>query len=348
MADPVVCWCGNADLSPFSSEYSECKSCETLVSLTPLTTAQLAVNDDDTDFYGKQYWLNHQRQDLGFPDIRSRSRNDLTERNLHWLKVLLKYCLPAADVLEIGCGHGSFVALMQQTGYRASGVEMSPWVVSFGHEAFQVPIHLGPVENLDIPLNSLDAIVLMDVLEHLPDPVSTLRCCADFLKPEGFLLIQTPEFQENMSYQLLKESQSPFLKMLQADEHLHLFSQKSVTKCLEQVSLNHIYFEPAIFSAYDMFFIASKTHLNAYSTDQIESTLLAHPHSRLTLAMLDLRERELALAEALQESEKDRAERLNQIILLTQQLKESEIDREARLNQINTLTKWLEEERGES
>ncbi|MBD2109757.1 class I SAM-dependent methyltransferase [Nodosilinea sp. FACHB-13] len=341
------CWCGSAEFSAFSPDYSECKICKTLVLQNSLPDNYLIVKNDETDFYGKQYWLGHQNRDFGYPDVYERARNDLTERNLHWFKALMKYCLPPADILELGCGHGSFVALLQQAGYKASGAEMSPWVVSFGRDTFQIPMYLGPVEGLDIPSNSLDVIALMDVLEHLPDPVATLCHCVDLLKPGGFLIIQTPEFQEGMSYPLLEESKSPFLEQLKVDEHLYLFNQKSVTKCLEQVGLKYVCFEPAIFAAYDMFLIASKEPLVTHSSDAIENALLAHPYSRLTLALLDLRERELALVEALKESEKDRAERLDQVTILTQKLKESEIDREARLDQIDALTRWLKEERGE-
>ena len=49
----------------------------------------------------------------------------------------MKYRLPPANVLEVGCAHGSFVALMRLAGYEASGVEMSPWVVEFGQEALR-------------------------------------------------------------------------------------------------------------------------------------------------------------------------------------------------------------------
>lgn len=340
------CWCGNSNFIPFGPQYGECQVCKTLVSQDSLSDEQLVVKDDESDFYGKQYWLGHQNNDLGFPDIYTRSRNDLTERNLHWLKILLKYCLPPAKVIELGCSHGSFVALMQQTGYEATGIEMSQWVVSFGSETFQIPMSLGPVENLGIPPNSLDAVALMDVLEHLPDPTATLRHCANLLKPKGFLLIQTPEFREGMNYPLLEKSNSPFLEQLKADEHLYLFSQGSVIECLKQVGLNYVCFEPAVFAIYDMFLIASKEPLKTYSSEQIEAILLASSQSRLTLALLDLRERELALTEAMQELNLDRAARLDQIHILTEKLQESEADRAARLEQINTLTEWLKQGRG--
>ena len=209
-----ACWCGNADLLPFGAEYGECRACGTLVYLKDMPPEQLLVRDDETDFYGKNYWLEHQQDAFGNADIFTRARNDLTERNLHWLKTLLKYCLPPAKVLELGCAHGSFVALLRQAGYDATGAEMSPWVVEFGQKTFGVPISVGPVEALEIPPGSLDVIALMDVLEHLPDPVATMAHCLKLLKPDGLLLIQTPQFKEEMNYTTLVETNAPFLEML--------------------------------------------------------------------------------------------------------------------------------------
>nr|WP_242020330.1 methyltransferase domain-containing protein [Nodosilinea sp. FACHB-131] len=336
------CWCGNSNLSTFSSKYAECKVCGTLVSLNPLSTDQLFVHDDEVDFYGKQYWLDHQSQDLGFPDIYIRSRKDLTERNIHWFRTLVRYRLPPGDVLEIGCGHGSFVAFMQQAGYQSSGVEMSQWVVSFGEKTFGIPVYLGPLENIDLSKGSLDVIVMMDVLEHLPNPVTTLQNCLELLRPDGFLLIQTPEFKEGKTYSDLVDLQSPFLGMLQPDEHLNLFSRRSIVRILNELGVKNILFEQAIFADYDMFLVASRVQLETHSSEQVEAALLAHPQSRMTLALLDLRERELALAETLQDSEQDRAARLEQIIILTQQLKEAEVNRQLHITQVEALTQQVE------
>ena len=44
---------------------------------------------------------------------------------------------------------------------------------------------LGPVEDQQIEPGSLDVIALMDVFEHLPDPVSTMRHCLRLLRPDG-------------------------------------------------------------------------------------------------------------------------------------------------------------------
>jgi 2-polyprenyl-3-methyl-5-hydroxy-6-metoxy-1,4-benzoquinol methylase len=312
-----------------------------LVSLAGITPAQLLVRDDETDFYGKQYWLNHQNVDLGSPDIYTRARNDLTERNLHWLRALLKYRLPPARVLELGCAHGSFVALLRQVGYDAGGVEMSPWVVDFGRKTFDVPILIGPIEALEIPLASFDAIVLMDVLEHLPNPVETMKHCLRLLKPDGFLLIQTPQFRAKMKFAELVARQDPFIEILKADEHLYLFSDKSVTRMFRQLGASHIQFEPAIFAHYDMFFAVSRTRIRSKSKKQIESALFQTSSRRLVLAMLDLRQREQDIAARLEESEADRLARSEQIAALSAMLKDAQTDNSARGEQIATLTAAL-------
>ncbi|NJL47133.1 MAG: class I SAM-dependent methyltransferase [Leptolyngbyaceae cyanobacterium SM2_5_2] len=302
-----VCWCGNEHFIPFNAQYHVCNSCGTLVSLETNLDEKLIASDGEDAFYGKDYWLAHQDQELGLPNIYERARHDLTERNLHWLRTLLRYRLPPADVMELGCSHGGFVAALQQAGYCASGIEVSPWVVEYGHETFQVPIYLGPLENLDLPINSLDCIVLMDVLEHLERPLITLECCAKLLMEDGFLVIQTPRFNESLSYQQLLGKQAQFLQMLIPNEHLFLFSERSINQLLNQLGFNYIYFEPAIFSDYDMFLIAAREPLKINTPAQIEAALLTTPKSRFLLALLDVRARELDLINKLQESEHDRA-----------------------------------------
>ena len=285
-----ICWCGNKIFLPFNSEYGECQACRTLVFLKDMPSEQFLVHDDETDYYGKKYWLEHQQDDFGYADIHTRSRNDLTERNLYWLKTLLKYCLPPAKVLELGCSHGSFVALMGQAGYDAFGVEMSPWVVEFGHKTFDIPVAVGPIEDLDIALGSLEVVVLMDVLEHLPEPVATMTHCLSLLKPDGLLLIQTPQFREGMNYTELVETKGAFLEQLKVDEHLYLFSENSVTQLFNQLGAEYIQFEPAIFAHYDMFFAVSRAPLKVNTSEQIEAVLLGTPKGRIALALLDIDE----------------------------------------------------------
>lgn len=323
-----TCWCEKGDtLVSFSSKYSLCTACGTLISNTAAGDEVFLVGNDETDFYGKQYWLTHQSEDLGYTDIYARARADLCERNLHWLKVLLKYKMPPAKIMELGCSHGSFVFLMQQAGFDAYGIELSPWVVEFGQKIFDVPIQLGPLEALPLKEHSFDAIVLMDVLEHLPHPLETMKTCLRLLKPDGILLIQTPNFEMHYKYSELLEAQHPFLVQLKDDEHLFLFSKKSVSTFFERLNAPNMQFEDAIFAHYDMFFAVSQMTLKQYTDTEIEAWLLSTPHGRYILSLFDLWESNKKIMEQFLIADHDRNERAKQIEKLIGLMKPKEMVR---------------------
>jgi 2-polyprenyl-3-methyl-5-hydroxy-6-metoxy-1,4-benzoquinol methylase len=313
-----ICWCGNDSLSPFSGEYLLCENCKTLVLKEWPEKKNFLVVQDDQDFYGRSYWFEHQENDLQFGNIISRARSDVPERILHWLNTLLKYKLPPGKTLELGCSHGGFVAILQWAGFQASGLELSPWVVDFARQTFQIPMYLGRLEDQEIKAGSLDVVILMDVLEHLPDPISTISAAIALLKKDGVLIIQTPCYPEGRSFESLQKENDPFLLMFQVPEHIYLFSQSSVRQLLNAVNLPYVQFETAYFGMYDMFLLASQTPFKANTQEVVDETLMTTPGGRLILALLDINNQ-------LQESEKDRAARLDQIHQYDVWLKESQI-----------------------
>ncbi len=252
------CWCGNSKLIPFSPAYFQCSGCGTLVTSEPIHAGLAKVTADARDFYGHDYWYSYQEKTLGFPNIEQRAKTDLSDRCPQWLNTLLKYRRPPARVLEIGCAHGGFVALLRKAGFDAMGLELSPSIVQFARDTFHVPVLCGPVEEQNLEPGSFDVIVMMDVLEHFPDPVKTLRHCLDLLKPDGLFLIQTPELPEEKNYETLLTGMSPFLAQLKSKEHLYLFSPSSVRNFFNQTGIPHLIFEPAVFAHYDMSFVASR------------------------------------------------------------------------------------------
>ena len=279
---PAECWCKNTELVPFGAGYLRCPSCETLVD----TTAS-ADGAGDAGFYGREYFFSHQEQARGYPNIVVRARTDFLDRCLAWLRTVLKYRLPPARILEVGAAHGAFVALLRTAGYAASGLELSPSIVELAREMFDVPMLVGPIETHDIEKGSLQAIVLMDVIEHLPDPVATLRHCVDLLDPTGFIMVQTPRYPEGRGHAEMIATDDRFLAQLLPGEHLHLFSKQSVQRLLGVVGAEHVAFEPAPFAHYDMLLVASRCALEAHAPEAAEAALLTTAHGRLVLALLD-------------------------------------------------------------
>lgn len=289
ISTPRACWCDTPALSAYSDDYAVCKACGTLITRADVRPADLAVTTDQGELYSKDYWLKRHDGQFNYPSFVDRTRQDLPERCVHWLNLLLARRLPPAKVLEIGCAHGGYVALMRWAGYDASGTEMSPFIVNYAKETFGVPVTTGTIEQQTIPAGSLDVIVLNDVIEHLPDPVGTLGCCAKLLKPDGFFIIQTPEYKEHLGYQDIIATGDKFIEHIKgkADEHLYLFSRRSTQRLFARLGFGHVGFENPIFP-YDLFYTASRQALPAHSPEAIAASLCAQPPpARLVLALLD-------------------------------------------------------------
>ncbi len=346
------CWCGNTELQRFSPEYLRCARCETLVAGSMPREEALLPGKDESGFYGREYFDEYQVRQLHLPPITERARTDLPERCLYWLKTLLSYKLPPARTLEIGCFHGGFVGLLRWAGFDAQGQELSPWVAGFANSTFGVPVLTGPVEEQPLEPASLDAVVMMDVLEHLPDPLRTVRRCLSLLKPDGLLMIQTPAYPEGQTLEEMQASGHAFTNMLLPQEHLYLFSQSSVRRLLSEAGAGHVAFEKALFQDYDMFLVAGGHPPARLDGSRIAESLARCPSGRMALALLDLSDKFEDLTTRYEESEADRAARLEmaerngraaaeaeaqvqalhaQLGQLSEQLKESEADRAARL-----------------
>ena len=285
---PAACWCGGTDLRPFSGDYLRCARCETLVLRAMPQSDVTAVGPDEAGLYGKDYWFNHQENDVGFPNITRRSRADLPERCVHWLRAVLRYKLPPAKTLELGAAHGGFVATLRQAGFDATGLELSPWIADYARKTFGVPMLQGPVERQPLTAGSFDALLMMDVIEHLPDPVGTLSACVRLLKPDGLLFVQTPEYPEGMGLEQLHAEGKTFVQHLRPQEHLYLFSRRACAELIGRAGAPHVTFEPAMFAQYDQFLVASQRETARPTEAEARAALEATPGGRLTGALLDL------------------------------------------------------------
>lgn len=305
----IACWCRNTNLTPFSSDYLRCTNCETLIlNFIPAKPIDLVEGEDD--FYGKNYWFEHMNEDLGFENIKSRARTDMPERVLYWLRTFLKYQLPPAKTLEIGCSHGAFVAALSWAGFNSTGLELSTWVVNYAKKTFGISVLQGKLEDQELETGSFDAIILMDVLEHMTAPLDTLKLAQKLLKPDGFFMIQTPCYPARKEYSDLIEESHPFLKMLQPPEHIFLFSENAIKKLFSELGFNNIIFEEPIFLQYDMFIFAAKQEFYFRDQSKIEKNLQGSPSGRLIQALLDLDVAKKDVEDRLLVAEIDRKERL--------------------------------------
>lgn len=93
--------------------------------------------------------------------------------------------------LDIGCGFGFFVEEMKGRGWKASGIDISAKAVGFASSR-GLDVRPGSIEEPGVAEGSLDAITMFYVLEHLPDPLASLKKVRSLLKPGGVLVIRVP------------------------------------------------------------------------------------------------------------------------------------------------------------
>jgi 2-polyprenyl-3-methyl-5-hydroxy-6-metoxy-1,4-benzoquinol methylase len=95
-------------------------------------------------------------------------------------------------LLEIGCGPGFLLAAMRALGWAVQGLELSRFAAEYARETFGLEVVEGAVEAGVFPRDSFDAVVMGDVLEHLPAPLASLRAVHTWLRPGGAAAIAVP------------------------------------------------------------------------------------------------------------------------------------------------------------
>jgi cyclopropane fatty-acyl-phospholipid synthase-like methyltransferase len=98
----------------------------------------------------------------------------------------------SGKLLEIGCAGGFFLDEARKEGFLVTGIELNNSMAKHAREELGLSVVHGRIE--DIPLKGFSeeftAIVLMDVLEHIPKPRDAMERIKAWLIPGGYLLVR--------------------------------------------------------------------------------------------------------------------------------------------------------------
>jgi len=105
--------------------------------------------------------------------------------------------LPGKSVLDVGCGGGILSESMAGMGAQVTGIDLGDKALQVAklhllESGKQVDYRKIAVEDLaEQNPGSFDLITCMEMLEHVPDPASTVRACAQLVKPGGHVFFST-------------------------------------------------------------------------------------------------------------------------------------------------------------
>jgi 2-polyprenyl-3-methyl-5-hydroxy-6-metoxy-1,4-benzoquinol methylase len=100
----------------------------------------------------------------------------------------------SSTLLDVGCGDGEFLSEMKAGGWRVHGLEPNAIAASLARKR-GVSIHEGVLTDNLFPAEFFDAVTFRLVIEHLHNPLETIRICLKILRPGGFLWVLTPNLE---------------------------------------------------------------------------------------------------------------------------------------------------------
>lgn len=144
-------------------------------------------------------------------------------------------------MLDIGSGTGSLVLEAKNEGWNATGIEANPTFIEESlNKNLKIIQGFFPEAMQEIDLHSYNFISMLDVLEHLVNPVEFLRLVKQYLSSAGILLIQVPNLN-SLLIRLDGEKNNNF-----CIGHWSYFTPATLDKVLQQVGFEQIFLETYI------------------------------------------------------------------------------------------------------
>ncbi len=102
--------------------------------------------------------------------------------------------------MDIGCGYGFFVDLLVKSGYSATGIDIGRDRIDLAREHLEGTFIEGKIDESFVSdhREAFDVVTLFHVLEHIREPAKFLALCAALVAKEGKLLIEVPNFGDEL------------------------------------------------------------------------------------------------------------------------------------------------------
>jgi SAM-dependent methyltransferase len=164
----------------------QCQDCG-LLRQNPRPTAE------SIDFY---YRADYEPYAIAPADEKSRWRRWDRRYGLGKRRRAIERFVSEGRLLDVGCATGNFLDEMRRNGrWKVEGVEPNREAASYAQERLGLEVLVGHLEEVALPSASFDVITMWNVLEHLHDPLGSIRAVDRLLKPGGLFVFSIPNME---------------------------------------------------------------------------------------------------------------------------------------------------------
>lgn len=215
-------WVKDEFLSKEDFQINECHNCGLLF------TQPRPSKDKIGEYYKSDEYYSHQENKKGLiPNIYELIKHINLKKK--WKTAANN--MQSGKILDIGCGVGDFLHIMEEKGWETTGIEPSEDAKKIARKRVKAKI-LAPEEIAELEDESQDLITMWHVLEHVDDLKSEVYHLHRLLKKGGRLVLALPNFQ-SFDAQHYKR----FWAAYDVPRHLNHFSKKSITKIFSNSAL---------------------------------------------------------------------------------------------------------------
>jgi 2-polyprenyl-3-methyl-5-hydroxy-6-metoxy-1,4-benzoquinol methylase len=218
----VICPLCGTPPEPFATDYQGFTLCRCRTCDLEFVSPRLSFKDLADHVYSDNYLP---RRDSG---ALSPEAKDQYKKQIDGFEEIVD---SRRDILDIGCGNGSFLEYARERGWKIAGVDIK---LSRDARELGCPHWEGRLEEIDFGNSRFDVIRLNHVLEHTQDPLRELQICRQLLKPGGLLFVSVPNIAglspRLKSLQSRLKLKSKRWRHYAAMHHLFFFSPDTLKK----------------------------------------------------------------------------------------------------------------------
>jgi 2-polyprenyl-3-methyl-5-hydroxy-6-metoxy-1,4-benzoquinol methylase/predicted RNA-binding Zn-ribbon protein involved in translation (DUF1610 family) len=183
---------------------------------------------DPTTYYAESYFSGGKTD--GYADYLG--AEPVLRREFAGTVNFIRQLRPSGKLIELGCAYGFFLQEAKPY-FEVAGVELAAEAAAHCRaQGLNVLTGLADQPTLSV-LGNADVFVLLDVIEHLPDPYETLRLCAQHLNPGGVIVITTGDFASPVA-----RITGAAWRLMTPPQHLWFFTPESIRRMSARLALS--------------------------------------------------------------------------------------------------------------